>query len=223
MKKLMLSVLASFAWIGLVQAATTWTANVSFGQEYSGYTVWAVNFWNSDRQRIDPSTDLTAPTVGYGTDSKNGKDYAALLNANTSNPDSQIATLNSAKTGDYALLVNAYRQTFSVVNENGISTYNGVDNNVMYSWLFVLVDDLDDQGKATMGTKYAVIKAFEQSPQVTAGPTYHPDEATKAGGYTLTIGAGDVLAKGIVGVPEPTSGLLLLLGLAGLAIRRKRV
>lgn len=44
-----------------------------------------------------------------------------------------------------------------------------------------------------------------------------------ASGTTLTLNAASFTNSGtIAGVPEPTSGLLMLVGLAGLALRRKR-
>ena len=40
---------------------------------------------------------------------------------------------------------------------------------------------------------------------------------------TKTVGDGVWAVKGFTAVPEPTSGMLFLLGLASLALRRRRV
>ena len=54
-----------------------------------------------------------------------------------------------------------------------------------------------------------------------ASTTYNADSAlTKT--YTLTASASATASNWYAAAPEPTSGLLMLLGLAGLALKRKR-
>ena len=56
----------------------------------------------------------------------------------------------------------------------------------------------------------------------TSGYTYNPDAQESSPG-ALKIPASAITSTGTIGsVPEPTSGLLLLLGVAGLALKRKR-
>ena len=59
----------------------------------------------------------------------------------------------------------------------------------------------------------------------TAGYTYNPDAQESSPG-TLKVPMSAISSVGKIGgtspVPEPTSGLLMLLGVAGLALRRKR-
>ena len=56
----------------------------------------------------------------------------------------------------------------------------------------------------------------------TAGYTYDPSAQESSPG-TLSIPASSITSTGTIGsVPEPTSGLLMLVGLAGLALRRRR-
>ena len=52
--------------------------------------------------------------------------------------------------------------------------------------------------------------------------TYNPDNQETSPG-TLALTTANFSSSGTIGaVPEPTSGLLMLLGMAGLALRRKR-
>lgn len=51
---------------------------------------------------------------------------------------------------------------------------------------------------------------------------YDPD-ALEAAGDTLPLTSANFTSTGTIAVPEPTSGLLLFLGVAGLALRRKRI
>lgn len=58
-----------------------------------------------------------------------------------------------------------------------------------------------------------------------AAKVYDPAAQESSSGAFSTISAANILAgaQGTIGsVPEPTSGLLLLLGMAGLALRRKQ-
>ena len=109
-----------------------------------------------------------------------------------------------------------------------VKTYNIGATEAMTNWTFV--DDYDKTGGSVAGY-YAVLvtngdgtKAsyydignvsstdVKANENLTVNSAWSGGAWLEQGGYTVTVGA----------VPEPTSGLLLLLGVAGLALRRRR-
>ena len=66
---------------------------------------------------------------------------------------------------------------------------------------------------------FEVGKAFEYGTLDIAGSTYEPPNPAPATTPTLSSFSG---SGTIVGVPEPTSGLLILVGLGALALRRRK-
>ena len=78
------------------------------------------------------------------------------------------------------------------------------------------------------GTLYLVVVSgsdattYKYGSVSTAGYVYDPDAQESSPG-TLSIPASSITSTGTIGaVPEPTSGLLMLIGIAGLALRRRR-
>ena len=80
------------------------------------------------------------------------------------------------------------------------------DTSKNYDFYFVVFDNAD----ATKATEYAVVSSLNKSYS-------SMDAKFKASGDFSTLPAWQTAS-----VPEPTSGLLMLLGMAGLALRRRR-
>ena len=92
---------------------------------------------------------------------------------------------------------------------------------------YVAADGIGNYGNGVEVTGYLVI--FNASTVADATLAYLTDTAsgsTTTAGLPASLSFGDVTgtqtASNWAAVPEPTSGLLLLLGMAGLALKRKR-
>lgn len=92
------------------------------------------------------------------------------------------------------------------VNAHDATAAGITDTSKSYDFYFVVFNDAD----ATKATQYAMQSALSQ------------DYSSMAGKYQIasTFSASTPWAS--TAVPEPTSGLLMLLGMAGLALRRRR-
>ena len=92
---------------------------------------------------------------------------------------------------------------------NGSSSDIAVDDNLV----FVIVD-----GEVANGSKYWVVKDYS----IPEGFVYEPPDSQPS--VTIALSTQGTAGSGtFTAVPEPTSGLLMLLGMAGLALRRRRV
>ena len=140
---------------------------------------------------------------------------AYFVNAATLSQD-KLATLNSAKEITEAL-GNSYNWTPTTAGNYG----NTVANSVL--------------GLADATTGYSAYLLIFDTAQITDDSKYYTTKVkefdTVSGDYQASLGwAGQASRISQVGwtnataeaVPEPTSGLLMLLGMAGLALRRKR-
>ena len=85
-----------------------------------------------------------------------------------------------------------------------------------YNVAYLVFDTTDTSDVKYFASKTSTIAAYD------------PGDATYSETQTVTFGSGNYSNTGLSGgwqsaaVPEPTSGLLMLLGVAGLALRRKR-
>ena len=106
--------------------------------------------------------------------------------------------------------VTAYEATGSNNRAGAAGKTDGIAAND--NLVFVIVD-----GTVADGSKYWVVNDYS----IPAASVYEPPASGTQATITLstqgTAGSGTFTA-----VPEPTSGLLLLLGMAGLALKRKR-
>ena len=99
-------------------------------------------------------------------------------------------------------------------------TYGGEGQAAHLDAFFALVETVNDQ-------KYLFISDIASGDAAATGSKGLQFTATAAGANLTTYGASDTKTFSKVGwytasVPEPTSGLLMLLGFAGLALRRRR-
>lgn len=136
----------------------------------------------------------------------NGSDYTAVIKLLTVDGSDNMAT----DLGAYALSGNSATQ-FAVSNNRGTATTknslsDGVSGDTMF--FVVFTDGSMDAGKAISWTAATDISAYDYD----AG---NPAPGTFA--ITAVANSGTIAS-----VPEPTSGLLMLVGLAGLALRRRR-
>ena len=160
------------------------------------------------------SVDWKLNVAGQGADWKaanayvmafNGSDYAAVVKLLTVDGSDNMA----ADLGAYALKQGDTSQ-FAVGNSRGAANASGQSSGVTGDTMFwvVFTEGSMDAGKSIAYTGATDISAYDYA----AG-------SPSPGTFTFT----SVPNTGtIAGVPEPTSGLLMLVGLAGLALRRKR-
>ena len=160
------------------------------------------------------TVDWKLNVAGQGADWKaanayvmafNSSDYSAVIKLLTVDGSDNMATA----LGAYALTGNSATQ-FAVGNNRGTATTTsalstGVTGDKMF-WV-VFTEGSMDVGKGIAWTAATDISAYDYE----AG---NPSPGT----FAITT----VANTGTIAVPEPTSGLLMLVGLAGLALRRKR-
>lgn len=130
--------------------------------------------------------------------------------ANVTAAVAQTALESKTASNWTALLGSTTPAVASTGNRGYASSFNeGVAAND--TLLFVILD-----GDIAAGTKYYVLNPAT----IPAANLYEPP----ATGTQLQLSAATlgVAAQGTLAVPEPTSGLLIVLGMAGLALRRRR-
>ena len=131
-----------------------------------------------------------------------GADLAALLTTEGKGVDAFTAAL-----AGYKYNTGKISDALATGRVEGLSSET-------YATIFVFNDGL------------AAESAFAYNVYDASGSIYTPPAAGSAlGAYASDFGDSDYAASwgsGTVAVPEPTSGLLMLVGLAGLALRRRR-
>ena len=129
----------------------------------------------------------------------NGSDYAT------------VTALLEAGGATVATDFNDYVINSSALNSRGAGSdvATGVTGTTL-AW-FIFADD-----KIQDGSSYSTTGAMDVSAYVYTPPASSPGE------FGFTVDAFTTRGAPIGNVPEPTSGLLMLLGMAGLALKRKR-
>jgi len=140
-----------------------------------------------------------APTAGWAvmafyTDLGAGSD--AIVSAITS----KTAASKAFETTTLAVSMSKGK-----VNAHNATAAGITDTSKNYDFYFVVFNDAD----ATKATEYAIVSALNQE--------YSSLDANFSVGGNFSGATWQTAA-----VPEPTSGLLMLLGVAGLALRRRR-
>ena len=136
----------------------------------------------------------------------NGSDYDAVIKLLTVDGSDNMST----DLGTYALALGAGGTMANVSNSRGAAKASGTSDGVTGDTMFwvVFTEGSMDAGKAISWTSATDISAYDYEAGSPAPGTV---------GVTSFANSGT-----IAGVPEPTSGLLMLIGMAGLALRRKR-
>ena len=148
--------------------------------------------WGLEKDSAKTFGNLTAYVI-------NGSDY------------SDVVALLTTGGANVATDFNGYVIDSVALNSRGAgsSTATGVTGTSL-AW-FVFADD-----KIQDGSSYSTTGAKDVSTYVYTPPASSPGE------FTFTVDSFATRGAPIGNVPEPTSGLLMLLGMAGLALRRRR-
>ena len=130
-----------------------------------------------------------------------GSDYADIV---------KLVTVDGSDTLQADLAAKALGSAVNIRNNRGNATAAGeVANSPSTVFWMIFSDGSYDGGKGVTWTAVTDV----------SGSFYEPP----ASGTTFTLNAASFANSGtIASVPEPTSGLLMLVGLAGLALRRGR-
>ena len=142
----------------------------------------------------------TAPTAGWAV--------MAFYTAAGAGSDAIVSAIQSKSAGDLAFDTGSLTVSMSkgkVAAKDGTAT--GItDTTKKYDFYFVVFNDSD----ATKATEYAMASAL------------NVEYSSMAGKFTASGTFSSTTPWASTAVPEPTSGLLMLLGVAGLALRRRR-
>lgn len=131
----------------------------------------------------------------------NAADYEAIIDLVTVSGSENLATDLAA----YSLGSSGFTSNRGAASTSAIS----VDNAPNSMFWMIFADGSTEAGSSVLWTAATDVTGNQYTPPAT--------------GSALTLNAGSFTNSGeIANVPEPTSGLLLLLGVAGLALRRKQ-
>ena len=131
-----------------------------------------------------------------------GSDYADIV---------KLVTVDGSDTLQADLAAKSLGSAASIANNRGTATASGkVDSGAPTTMFWMIFSDGSyDGGKAVTWTAATDVSSNFYEPP--------------ASGTAFTLNAASFANSGtIASVPEPTSGLLMLVGLAGLALRRRR-
>ena len=138
----------------------------------------------------------------------NGADYDKVIELLTVTGSEDM----NADLGAYAIELATGGTQSSFSNNRGAAKASGISNGVTGNTMFwvVFADGSNAAGSAITWTEATDISAYDY-------------EAGNQASGTIGLNASSFANTGTVAdVPEPTSGLLLLIGVAGLALRRRR-
>ena len=205
MKKLILAAVAVCSAIALNAAQFTWKSNYSYV--------------------VDNSGNAITTTAGYNSLMNGGSIVLVLLDSTALYSDVSKMTVLTGTSGDTAAFKTSGSGALKygtsstyMFNVDGSSLSDGSKVGVMYKdssgalSQLVYWDTENNKAGAKIDSVYTV------SGMAAADP------ANTWSGEAFTFASGTSTAKTYftTSVPEPTSGLLMLLGMAGLALRRRR-
>ena len=166
---------------------------------------------------------LQAATAAWGMKNDGSKTYAnaTVYMVLSTDYSAAIAALDAGGT-DIATTMAGYNVGSAVVTLSGKGAGSGVNKNATsgesYYWVVVM------SGGAAIadGMQYYSTGAISYATMDAAGAI--ATGAATPEKYSLVDSTTNLFTgtSGTIGAPEPTSGLLMLLGMAGLALRRRR-
>ena len=205
MKKLMLVAAVACSAIALNAAQFTWKSNYSYV--------------------VDNSGNAITTTAGYNSLMNGGSIVLVLLDSEALYSDISKMTVLTGTSGDTA----AFKTSGSGAQKYGTSSTFGfsVSESPLTDGSKVGVMYKDSSGALSQLVYWDTANNKEGAKidaVYTVSGMSAADPADTWSGATFTFAEGTSTAKTYftTSVPEPTSGLLLLLGMAGLALKRKR-
>ena len=202
MKKIMIA-LAAVAMMGAAQAATTnWKFHLgTTGTLKDGYVL-------DKTPTATPAAMANQLFYVLATTSISQGDLVSAFQDNNGSINLASYALTSGSVNDSGKLPSA-----SALSESSEAFTAGTS----YDFYMAVVVDTDTDGKYDYLYVSASKSAYAQDASKTTTVTLVPTTSS------TFQGAGEYSAAGwYAAAPEPTSGLLMLLGMAGLALRRKR-
>ena len=128
-----------------------------------------------------------------------------------------LTSLNTYKMGDMGTASKG-----GSITSQTVGGLPDADSGLSYAW--VIIQTTDSGRTITDGTTgYIISTAKTYADLKTAGAIVTGSATPTAWDIAGNLTAAGALTGTIGAAPEPTSGLLLLLGVAGLALKRKRV
>ena len=141
----------------------------------------------------------------------NGSDYDAVIKLLTVTGSDNMATA----IGEYALSLTTGGTTSSISNNRGNAFVSGISTGVTADksmfWV-IFTDGSMDASKAITWTAATDVASWAYDAGNSSPGRFSLDASSFAKSGTIATAS----------IPEPTSGILLLVGMAGLALRRRR-